>query len=106
MNRGRYATQGMGEASVGPYKLIFTLTTDLNINSGSGGNGTMGSYNDAIASGANPTSISLLDGNTSVALAYLESSNGVLKTQFKGLKHTHTPFYYYINTYFMFICGQ
>ncbi len=93
-------TQVLGQAPVFSWKMIFTMTTNTEKeHDTSNGNGSVGSYADALSSKA--TDILVLDGGSSVALAY-KDPNGQLTTKFKGDKHIPNTYQYYINTYFMF----
>lgn len=91
-----------GHATINGDKLLFVISTDMNVSSSGSGNGAVGSHDDAIT-GSGATEMYVLDGSSSVALAY-QNSAGVLQTKYKGSKQTGMP--YYIHTYLMFNCTK
>ena len=95
------ATSMYGHATVNGEKLLFVVTTDLVASQTEAGSGAVGSHDDAIQ-GSGATEMYVLDGASSVCLAY-QNSNGVLQLKYKGTKHSGMP--YYIHTYLMFNCS-
>ncbi|MCI0556886.1 MAG: hypothetical protein MN733_00185, partial [Nitrososphaera sp.] len=82
--------------------LIFVNTTDMNVSPSGSGNGVIGFRDDAIT-GSGASEVFLLDGSSSVALAY-QRPDGILTRQYQGSKHNYPPFPYHIHTYLMFDC--